>query len=71
MDTQSKQIDDLYTLTLVDGLPTVSEGKTIKYQIVKLRETTVADERIAQRLHHMRLTYHFREISGAVFAGKN
>jgi len=50
MDTQSKQIDDLYTLTLVDGLPTVSEGKTIKYQIVKLRETTVADERIAQRL---------------------
>lgn len=50
MDTQSKQIDDLYTLTLVDGLPTVSEGKTIKYQIVKLRETTVADERISQRL---------------------
>lgn len=50
MDTQSKPIDDLYTLTLVDGLPTASEGKTIKYQIVKLRETTVADERIAQRL---------------------
>lgn len=50
MDTQSKPIDDLYTLILVDGLPTESGGKTLKYQVVKLRETTVADERIAQRL---------------------
>jgi len=49
MDTQSKHIDDLYTLTLVDGLPTESQGKTLKYRVVKLRETNVADERIAQR----------------------
>lgn len=50
MDTQSKHIDDLYTLILVDGLPTTSDGKTIKYRTVKLRETTVADERAAARL---------------------
>lgn len=50
MDTQSKHIDDLYTLTLVDGLPTESQGKTLKYRVVKLRETTVADERAAARM---------------------
>lgn len=55
MDTQStpvpvsSTIDDIFTLTLVDGLPAQSGGKTIKYRTVKLRETGVADERIAQR----------------------
>src|SRR5659263_442392 len=28
-------------------------------------------ERISKRLHHMRLTHHFREIAWAVFAGKH
>jgi hypothetical protein len=32
---------------------------------------TLGRERVAECLHHMRLTHHFREISGAVFAGKN
>lgn len=50
MDTQSKPIDDLYTLILVDGMPTESAGKTIKYKVVRLRETTVADERAAARM---------------------
>ena len=43
-------IDDIYTLVLVDGLPAESGGKTLKYRTVKLRETTVADERAAARL---------------------
>lgn len=43
-------IADLFTLHLVDGLPVQSDGKTIRYQVVKLRETNVADERTAQRL---------------------
>lgn len=34
-------------LTLIDGLPVESAGKTLRYRIVHLRETTVADERIA------------------------
>lgn len=46
---ESSGIDDLFTLTLVDGLKAQSEGKTISYRTVKLRETNVADERIAQR----------------------
>lgn len=41
--------DTLQTLTLADGLPVQSEGKTIRYRTVHLRETTVADERWAQR----------------------
>jgi phage FluMu protein gp41 len=53
MDTQSTAassgIDDLFNLTLVDGLPVETGGKTIRYRIVKLRETGVADERLAQR----------------------
>ena len=49
-DSPAVVIYDLYTLTLVDGLPTQMEGKTIRYRTVKLRETTVADERRAQRL---------------------
>jgi phage FluMu protein gp41 len=43
------QASALHTLTLVDGLPVQSEGKLIKYRTVHLRETTVADERWAQR----------------------
>lgn len=42
--------DHLYTLTLADGLPVEREGKTIRYRTVHLRETSVADERAAQRL---------------------
>jgi len=42
-------IADLFTLLLVDGLPLTSNGKPIKYQIVRLRETTVAHERTATR----------------------
>jgi phage FluMu protein gp41 len=41
--------DDLYRLTLADGLPVEREGKTIRYRVVHLRETNVADERAAQR----------------------
>jgi phage FluMu protein gp41 len=54
MDTQSTPaassvIDDLFKLTLVDGLPVDSEGKKLRYRQVWLRETCVADERIAER----------------------
>lgn len=40
----------LVKLTLADGLPAESQGQTIRYRTVHLRETTVADERIAQRM---------------------
>lgn len=43
-------IEDLTTLTLVDGIPVEREGKTIKYRLVRLRETNVQDERIATKL---------------------
>lgn len=46
----SANITDLFSLTLVDGLPLTSEGHVIRYHQVKLRETSVADERIAQQL---------------------
>lgn len=46
----SSGIDDLFSLTLVDGLPVEAGGKTLRYRTVKLRETSVADERIAVRL---------------------
>lgn len=39
----------IHTLTIADGLRVQSAGKDICYRIVHLRETTVADERIAQR----------------------
>lgn len=41
--------DDLFTLTLLDGLPAKLGDKEIRYKIVKLRETSVADERKAER----------------------
>lgn len=41
--------DDLFTLTLLDGLPAKLGGKEIRYKVVKLRETSVADERKAER----------------------
>lgn len=40
-------IEDLFRLTLADGLPATSEGKTIRYMVVRLRETGVAHERAA------------------------
>jgi phage FluMu protein gp41 len=43
-------IDDLYLLVLADGLPLTQEGRTLRYRTVRLRETTVADERAAVRL---------------------
>jgi phage FluMu protein gp41 len=43
-------IDDLYTLRLIVGLPAMRDGREIRYKVVKLRETSVADERIATRL---------------------
>lgn len=54
MDTKSTPaapsgIDDLFQLTLVDGLPVESQGRTLRYKAVRLRETCVADERIAER----------------------
>lgn len=55
MNTQSPPvagltgIADLFSLTLVDGLPVETGGKTIRYRTARLRETNVADERIAQR----------------------
>ena len=46
----SHDIESLATLQLVDGLPAEMGGKTIKYRTVRLRETTVADERAAVRM---------------------
>lgn len=46
----SGRIDDLFTLTLADGLPATMGGKEIRYKVVKLRETSVADERKAEQL---------------------
>lgn len=45
-----ERIDDLFKLTLTDGLPADVGGKTIRYQRVTLRETNVADERRAEAL---------------------
>jgi len=46
----SGRIDDLFTLTLADGLPATMGGKDIRYKVVKLRETSVADERKAEQI---------------------
>lgn len=48
--TTPPSIDDLATLTLVDGLPARLGDKDIRYRTVRLRETGVADERKAVRL---------------------
>jgi phage FluMu protein gp41 len=50
MDTSPQTIGDLFALKLVDGLTLTSDNRPIKYMTVRLRETSVADERIAQRL---------------------
>ncbi len=42
--------DELHKVTLVDGLPVERDGQVIRYRIVHLRETTVADERAALRM---------------------
>lgn len=47
--TTPTSIADLHTLTLVDGLPAQVENRPIRYRVVRLRETSVADERIAER----------------------
>ena len=44
------RIDDLFKLTLADGLPATMGGKEIRYKVVKLRETSVADERKAEQI---------------------
>lgn len=51
MDTQSPPtpIGDLFRLTLPDGLKTESAGQELRYKLVTLRETSVADERKAER----------------------
>ncbi len=43
-------IDDLYRMVLADGLPAEMAGQKIRYRTLRLRETTVADERAAVRL---------------------
>lgn len=43
----TSNIDDLFRLELVDGLPVESQGMTIRYKVVRLRETGVAAERAA------------------------
>jgi phage FluMu protein gp41 len=42
-------LDDLYALRLVEGLPAERDGKTIRYKLIRLRETNVTDERLATR----------------------
>ena len=44
------RIDNLYQLTLADGLPVELAGKPIRYKLARLRDTTVADERQAEAL---------------------
>lgn len=43
-------VRELFTLHLVDGLPTTVDGKEVAYKKVTLRETTVGDEIKAHRL---------------------
>ncbi|MFT4192482.1 MAG: hypothetical protein QM617_13275 [Comamonas sp.] len=43
-------IADLYTLTLVDGLPAQAGQQTLRYKTVKLREISVRDHRAAVHL---------------------
>jgi phage FluMu protein gp41 len=45
-----ERIDDLFRLVLADGLPAHVDGKEIRYRVVTLRETNVADERKAEAL---------------------
>lgn len=46
----AERIDDLCKLTLADGLRVESGGKELRYRVVTLRETGVADERRAEAL---------------------
>lgn len=52
MDTQAPTtaIDDLFKLTLVDGIKTTAAGREVRYLHVTLRETNIADERAATRM---------------------
>ncbi|WP_431511661.1 phage tail assembly protein [Variovorax sp. DAIF25] len=47
--TSAPGIPDLFSLTLVDGLPVDREGAVIRYRTVRLRETGIAEERAAIR----------------------
>lgn len=47
---EAQRIDDLFKLTLVDGLKLEASGKAIVYKVITLRETNVADERRAEAL---------------------
>ena len=44
------KIDDIFKLTLADGLPAEVAGNQIRYKVVTLRETSVADERKAETM---------------------
>lgn len=48
--SEAGRIDDLYRLTLADGIKTTADGKPVVYRQVHLRETTVADEQAAIRM---------------------
>ena len=43
-------IDDLFRLVLVDGITLQADGRDVTYRTVRLRETTVGDERLALRM---------------------
>lgn len=45
----SEPSDNLFRLVLADGLPATSGDRELRYRVVHLRETNVADERAAQR----------------------
>jgi len=44
------QSDNLFTLTLTDGLPSTVGTQSVRYKTVELRETTVADELAAVQM---------------------
>jgi phage FluMu protein gp41 len=44
------RIEDLYQLVVPDGLPMQVDGQTIYYRTLRLRETTVGDERKAEAM---------------------
>lgn len=49
-DADPQRIDDLFKLTLPDGLKVQRGGRELSYRVVTLRETGVADERKAEAL---------------------
>lgn len=49
-DASVHVLTDIFTIHLADGLPVIRGDKTIRYKLAKLRETNIADERIAVKL---------------------